>query len=428
LERVFESYLRDLRAQYQFKKLGTWIRLLPARCSSPTLSTASTQGGHTTSLSAPNLLQAFQGIGHGHPLPIFLTDLYFEPGTARSSNEISYACRGNPGPRRLLLSRHASCSELLMLNLVPLALQERGATDFDATTLDEAWRSYTNPVEPIFTESVLARLRRWVLGMAYALRPSRIGVLPRLWLTTAAYFLRPKCTRDRLPVRPTCHGRRGFVGVSDDLAVGTMIERYRQGLTPISHVGRMKWWFPAERAVIAPHELRLDQKTRRLLRQGKFFVTFDEDFVGVIEACAEPRSGKTFLTWITPKMMHAVWALHEAGYAHSVEVWDDDCHLIGGLYGLAIGGVCFAESRFARVDSASEVGVAVLHQHLAHWGFGVHDAKCMSPHLASLGFRTVDREVFQEMLKFHAWKPSRIGRWTVEEALGQVFFARQESD
>jgi hypothetical protein len=62
-----------------------------------------------------------------------------------------------------------------MLNLVPLVLQERGATDFDATTLDEAWRSYTNPVEPIFTESVLARLRRWVLGMAYALRPSRIG-------------------------------------------------------------------------------------------------------------------------------------------------------------------------------------------------------------------------------------------------------------
>ena len=128
-----------------------------------------------------------------------------------------------------------------------------------------------------------------------------------------------------------------------------------------------------------------------------------------MEACAEPRADKTPLTWITPKMMHAFWALHEAGYAHSVEVWDDNCRLVGGLYGLAIGGVFFAESRFAREDGASKVGVAVLHQHLAHWCFGVRDAKWMSPHLASLGFRMVDREAFQEMLKEHAWRPSRVG-------------------
>ena len=174
---------------------------------------------------------------------------------------------------------------------------------------------------------------------------------------------------------------------------------------------------PAERAIIIPHELRLDRKTRRLLRQNKFSVTFDEDFAAIIEACAEPRPGKTPLTWITPRVMHAFLALHKAGYAHSVEVWDEDRHLVGGLYGLAIGGVFFAEFRFARVDSASKVGVAVLHQHLAHWGFGVRDAKWMSPQLASLGFKSVDRATFQTLLKEHAWRPSRVGRWTVDEAL-----------
>ena len=202
-------------------------------------------------------------------------------------------------------------------------------------------------------------------------------------------------------------------------------DRYRQGLFPICHLGPMKWWSPPERAVIAPQELRLDRKTRRLLRQRKFFVTFDEDFAGVMEACAEPRPGKMPLTWITPKMMHAFWALHEAGYAHSVEVWDDDCHLVGGLYGLAIGGVFFAESRFAREDGASKVGVAVLHYHL--WGFGVRDAKWMSPHLASLGFRTVDRATFQTMLREHAWRPSKVGRWEVDETLNTSLWKPQAS-
>jgi leucyl/phenylalanyl-tRNA--protein transferase len=183
----------------------------------------------------------------------------------------------------------------------------------------------------------------------------------------------------------------------------------------------MKWWSPAERAVIAPADLHLDRKTRRLLRQDKFFVTFDEEFARVMETCVRPRSGKTPLTWITPKMMNAFWALHEAGYAHSVEVWDDDCHLVGGLYGLAIGGVFFAESRFAEVDSASKVGVAVLHQHLAHWGFGVRDAKWISPHLTSLGFRTVPRATFRRMLKEYAWRPSRLGRWKVDNGLDTQF-------
>lgn len=313
-----------------------------------------------------------------------------------------------------------------MLDGATLAL-EGNATDFDATALNDAWRSYTNPVEPAFTESVGARLRRWVLGTVRALSPNRIAILPRLWLTMAAYFLRPKSKRHQLPAHPTDPGHHGFVGVSDDLAVGTVIERYRLGFSPLCHLGPMKWWSPAVRTVVGPHELPIDYRTRWLLRQGKFFITFDEDFAGVIEACAEPRSDNQFLTSITPKMMHAFWALHEAGYAHSVEVWNDECHLVGGIYGLGIGAVFFTESRFARMDSAAKAGVAVLHRHLAHWGFGFRETKCINPQVAGPGFRTVNRDRFQGMLGFHAWKPSRVGRWTIEEALSQGLSGRFEA-
>jgi len=156
---------------------------------------------------------------------------------------------------------------------------------------------------------------------------------------------------------------------------------------------------------------------RHMLRRGKFLVTFDEDFAGVIEACAAPRPGKTPLTWITPQIMCAFWELHVAGYAHSVEVWDDNRHLVAGLYGLAIGGVFFAESRFTRVESASKVAVTVLHHHLAHWGFGIRDAKWMSSQLASLGFRVVSREIFNKMLETLCSKPTRLGRWEIARTL-----------
>ena len=106
----------------------------------------------------------------------------------------------------------------------------------------------------------------------------------------------------------------------------------------------MKWWCPEERAVIDPAETHVGKNLRRLLRQEKFRITFDQDFAGVIAACAAPRSGKVPLTWITPRVMQAFWKAHKAGYAHSVEVWDRENRLVGGLYGMAIGKVFFGES------------------------------------------------------------------------------------
>jgi leucyl/phenylalanyl-tRNA--protein transferase len=169
--------------------------------------------------------------------------------------------------------------------------------------------------------------------------------------------------------------------------------------------------------VLYPHETHIEKNLRRLIRQGRYAITFDRDFAAVMRACAEPRSGKTPLTWITPKMMRAFWALHEQGHAHSVEIWDRDSRLVGGLYGLAAGGVFFGESQFSFVRDASKMAVAALHCHLAHWGFGLRDAKWQTEHLASLGFREIPRAEFLRELEAHAWKDGRVGRWSVDPTL-----------
>jgi leucyl/phenylalanyl-tRNA--protein transferase len=136
-----------------------------------------------------------------------------------------------------------------------------------------------------------------------------------------------------------------------------------------------------------------------------------------MQACAEPRPGHIPLTWITPRVMHAFWPLHEAGYAHSVEVWDDEDRLVGGSYGLAIGDVFFGESQFSRARDTSKIATAVLNCHLASCGFVLRDAKWMTGHLANFGFTVVGRADFEAVLRRHAHRAGRTGRWAVDESL-----------
>jgi leucyl/phenylalanyl-tRNA--protein transferase len=270
---------------------------------------------------------------------------------------------------------------------------------------------------PQFRESFAARLRRWVLGSAYALQPKRIALMPRLTVMTLAHVFGLAEAHSRIPEHPAPYGKHGLVGVCENLSVANLVDGYRRGLFPVCHLGPMKWWSPAERAVLFLEHTHIENNLRRILRQGKYRVTFDRDFAGVMQGCAEPRFGKIPLTWITPRVMHAFWALHEAGYAHSVEVWDGEDRLVGGSYGLAIGDVFFGESQFSRVRDTSKIATAVLNCHLASWGFVLRDAKWLTGHLANLGFTVVGREAFEAILRRHAHGPGRLGRWTVDGSL-----------
>jgi leucyl/phenylalanyl-tRNA--protein transferase len=271
--------------------------------------------------------------------------------------------------------------------------------------------------EPEFRETLAQRLRRWALGLTYAAMPSRVGIVPRLVMLSLAHLFAPEAEREKLPEQPSYHSKRGLVGVSNDLSVPALIANYKRGYFPVCHLGAMKWWSPAERAVIDPAHTHVGKNLRRLLRQEKFRVTIDEDFARVIEACAAPRPGKVPLTWITPRVMRAYWEAHKAGYAHSVEVWDETGKLVGGLYGLAIGKVFFGESQFSAAEHASKVAVVALHRHLAAWGFRLRDGKWMTPHLASLGFKDMPREEFLALLDRYTNEPGRPGQWSVDPSL-----------
>jgi leucyl/phenylalanyl-tRNA--protein transferase len=142
----------------------------------------------------------------------------------------------------------------------------------------------------------------------------------------------------------------------------------------------------------------MSKRLKRLMRQGRYAVTFDHDFEGVIKACAGKREGHWPLTWITPRIMHAYATLYDAGYAHSFEVWNEEGALVGGGYGVAIGRAFFTESQFSLEPNTSKLGFAVLNWHLARWGYRLNDGKWATPTIIDRGFRMVPRPEFFDLL------------------------------
>ena len=135
---------------------------------------------------------------------------------------------------------------------------------------------------------------------------------------------------------------------------------------------------------------------RQFLKKGLVRVTFDQNFGEVIDACQRPRPSQNG-TWITGEMQGAYCTLHELGYAHSVEVWQDGA-LAGGLYGVSLGHSFFGESMFSTLPNASKVALITLVGELRKWGFDLIDCQVETAHLASLGARSIPRREFRERL------------------------------
>lgn len=166
----------------------------------------------------------------------------------------------------------------------------------------------------------------------------------------------------------------------------TILGGYANGWFPMGTESGLVWDNPEQRAIIPIDGLHISRKVRTIIRRGDFIVTADRQFDAVIRACARPDS-----TWITSEIQCIYNTLHRQGFAHSVEVWRAN-RLIGGLYGVAIGGAFFGESMFSTAANASKVALAYLVRHLHDNGFSVLDAQYMTPHLASLGAITISRE------------------------------------
>lgn len=205
----------------------------------------------------------------------------------------------------------------------------------------------------------------------------------------------------------------GILAVGGDLSPERLLLAYEWGIFPWFNPNEpILWWSPDPRFVLFPDELRISKSMRPYFNQRKFEVTFDKEFERVIRACQQIKRDKQLGgTWITEDMVQAYCKLHELGYAHSVEVWQEG-ELVGGLYGISLGKVFFGESMFTTVSNASKFGFISLVRQLKAWDFKLIDCQQKTRHLASLGARSVDRALFLEYLERNAMEETLVGKWT----------------
>ena len=190
-----------------------------------------------------------------------------------------------------------------------------------------------------------------------------------------------------------------FVGVGGDLSPDTLLRAYRIGLFPMpvgaGQHSALGWWSPDPRGILPLDGLRVSRSLRRSGR--RYDVTVDHAFEQVVAGCADPsRDG----SWISAEIAGAYTELHRLGHAHSVETWLDDT-LVGGLYGVAIGGLFAGESMFSRARDASKVALVHLVDVLSdvHAQRRVLDTQWQTPHLATLGVVEIDREEYLRRLE-----------------------------
>ena len=183
-----------------------------------------------------------------------------------------------------------------------------------------------------------------------------------------------------------------------DLAPATLLDAYANGIFPWpSGDGTLLWWSPDPRALFTLDGPHVSRSLRRTLARDRLVCSADTDFAGVVAACAD-RPGEG--TWITPAMRAAYARLHELGFAHSVEVRQAaDDRLVGGVYGVALGGAFMGESMFSRVRDASKVALVDLVDRLRRGGYALFDAQLPTPHLTSMGAATTPRSVFLAALR-----------------------------
>ncbi len=186
----------------------------------------------------------------------------------------------------------------------------------------------------------------------------------------------------------------GLVAIGGDLSLPRMLLAYRSGLFPWT-ANPVTWWSPDPRGILELNEFHCSKSLRKSLRQ--FHFTRDTAFREVMAGCAESAPGRTS-TWISPPFQRAYEALHEAGYAHSVECWQGEA-LVGGVYGVQVGGFFAGESMFHRASDASKAALFHLVEHLRESGFALMDIQIVTPHTQQLGARTIPREEYLERLR-----------------------------
>jgi leucyl/phenylalanyl-tRNA--protein transferase len=182
------------------------------------------------------------------------------------------------------------------------------------------------------------------------------------------------------------------------LPIDLLVSAYASGWFPMAVAdGEIRWFSPDPRGILPLDRFHLSRRLARVLRSGRFSIHVNRDFEAVIRSCALAERDDEGGTWIDAEIYESYCALHEAGYAHSVEAWADG-ELAGGLYGVALGGAFFGESMFHRVTDASKVALVGLVGRLETRGFTLLDTQWTTPHLEQFGALEIPRDDYLRRL------------------------------
>ena len=226
-------------------------------------------------------------------------------------------------------------------------------------------------------------------------------------------FFVPRLSQYFLAFPNPCYAEaEGLLAYGGDLSSQRLLLAYKNGIFPWFGKGDpILWWSPNPRLILYPDKFNLRKSFRRVLRSGKFSVTFDKHFSEVIHHCSTVTREGQEATWIVPEMVEAYIRLHQEGFAHSVEVYQEG-KLVGGLYGVALGKAFFGESMFSLAPDASKVAFKALSDVLGSRGYDFIDCQMKTDHMIGLGAEVVEREIFLDSLEIATEKSSDMDKWT----------------
>lgn len=205
----------------------------------------------------------------------------------------------------------------------------------------------------------------------------------------------------------------GLLAVGGDLRVERLLLAYKNGIFPWYSEGDPIMWFsPDPRLIIFLDNLYVSTKLKKIIKSKVFEVRFDTSFQDVISKCSKSDRRGQDGTWITDDMIEAYIKLHNEGYAHSVETFYEG-KLVGGLYGVSLGGVFFGESMFIEMSNASKIALYYLVEKLREWNFDFIDSQVPNDHMKSLGGKEVERAMFIDLLERSMMKQTKPGNWGI---------------
>ena len=211
---------------------------------------------------------------------------------------------------------------------------------------------------------------------------------------------------------PRNSSKEGLVAFGGDLDPNRILSAYKKGIFPWYSKGDpILWWSPDPRLVLYPDDLKISRSLKKILKKSIFEVRVDTNFKEVILNCKNIKRKDQEGTWILPEIVDAFNRLHQMGFAHSIEVYQDN-KLVGGLYGLSLGAAFFGESMFSKVANASKVALVKLVQISKEFNFDFIDCQIPTLHLKKMGAMEIGRDRFLDELELALQKPSKIRNWS----------------